>query len=355
MRLPFFNFKGSDKYAEVRKGTQNSGGLITWFPNVGNFHDIDSHSVLSGSGGRAVPDCGTDKGKSPFPWAELWFSLLLTGFNVWGPGRALGERRASGWKLCCEGRTPTASQGPPPSPLEPSHQLAGSLLSAPWAQQCRLSVWRLSAMCTGAVCHCLEPTCPWEREALWARGSLCENVDMAESIDSHWGSCTSPRRGSPWIPRHRAKKSLLWDQPHLRKLGAPCGWYTGMSDREGKQGLLTTLTKLSGSMALNPIRIVEPMVMATAVLIQGSQFYSSQPGEKEKGDFSWFDCFQLIKQILLPPTIMWNYCLQRNTLHMDALWSVFPDRPTCLSRSLGGSFEVPQGSEAGGGPRPTDN
>lgn len=134
MRLPFFfNFKASDKYAEVRKGTQNSGRLITWFPNVGNFHDIDSHSVLSGSGGRAVPDCGIDTGKSPFPWAELWLSLPLTGFNVWGPGRASGERCASGWKLCCEGSTPTASQGPPSSPLERSHQLAGSLLSAPWA------------------------------------------------------------------------------------------------------------------------------------------------------------------------------------------------------------------------------
>lgn len=46
------------------------------------------------------------------------------------------------------------------------------------------------------------------------------------------------------------------------------------------------------------------MVMATAVLIKGSQFYSSQLGEKEKGEFSWFDCFQLTKQILLPPTIM---------------------------------------------------
>lgn len=44
--------------------------------------------------------------------------------------------------------------------------------------------------------------------------------------------------------------------------------------------------------------------MATAVLIKGLQFYSSQLWEKEKGDFSWFDCFQLIKQILFPPTIM---------------------------------------------------
>lgn len=40
--------------------------------------------------------------------------------------------------------------------------------------------------------------------------------------------------------------------------------------------------------------------MATAVLIKGLQFYSSQLWEKEKGDFLGFDCFQLMKQILFP-------------------------------------------------------
>ena len=61
----------------------------------------------------------------PFPWAELWSSQPLTGFNVWGPG-PLREKRASGWKLFCEGRTPTASPGSPSSPLERSHPLARS-------------------------------------------------------------------------------------------------------------------------------------------------------------------------------------------------------------------------------------
>lgn len=40
MRLLVFNLKGSDKYTEVRKCTQNPGRLTTRFLNVGNFNGI---------------------------------------------------------------------------------------------------------------------------------------------------------------------------------------------------------------------------------------------------------------------------------------------------------------------------
>lgn len=113
-----------------------------------------------------------------------------------------------------------------------------------------------------------------QRGGFWAPGSLCENLDTAESIESQWGSWASPGRTRFWIPKHKQNPLVRPTTP--TRTGSPT-WLVHGDVREGKQGLFKTLTKLSASMALNYIWL-EPVVMAAAVLIKGPQFYSCQLG-----------------------------------------------------------------------------
>lgn len=121
-----------------------------WVSRKGNYWLWNRHRGISIFISRAPTGFNGVRSQAPREELYIWVEAVLWGQNSHnqpGPPSLLSRDFPPAWLI--SEALPTRVR---------------TLLSAPGAQQCHLSVWHLLATDSAAVCHCLEPTCCWERE-----------------------------------------------------------------------------------------------------------------------------------------------------------------------------------------------